>query len=230
MPLHENWVGLESNPEVLTEYAHKLGVDKSWGFSDVVGLDDESLKMVPDPCAGLIFLYPYSQLEAHKRRRGVSRGQPTDGVWFMSQTIGNACGAVALMHTVMNSMDRVSKGAGKLQDFHREAMGASADERGRMFGSAMRDLHDSVSAQGQTDAPKPNADLDFHFISLVTVNGILYELDGNSDGPIDLGEVPKGEGEFLRSAVAHVQRQYIAPFPDSHFVLLSLGPSQSDSQ
>lgn len=24
----ENWVGLESNPEVLTEYAHKMGVSK----------------------------------------------------------------------------------------------------------------------------------------------------------------------------------------------------------
>ena len=26
--ISENWVGLESNPEVLTEYAHKMGVSK----------------------------------------------------------------------------------------------------------------------------------------------------------------------------------------------------------
>jgi ubiquitin carboxyl-terminal hydrolase L3 len=166
LSIRENWVGLESNPEVLTEYAHKLGVDESWGFTDVVGLDDESLKHVPDPCVGLIFLFPYSQLEAHKRKRGTSRGQPTEGVWYMSQTIGNACGAVALMHTVMNSMDRVSSSSGKLDAFKKDAKSATATQRGKLFGEAIRDLHDAVSAQGQTDAPKPNADLDFHFVSL----------------------------------------------------------------
>ena len=97
----QTWVGLESNPEVLTEYAHKLGVDKSWSFTDIFGLDDEALKAVPEPCVGLIFLYPYSQMEAYKRTSGRQKGKTTDGVWFMSQTIGNACGAVALMHTVM---------------------------------------------------------------------------------------------------------------------------------
>ena len=28
LSIRENWVGLESNPEVLTEYAHKMGVSK----------------------------------------------------------------------------------------------------------------------------------------------------------------------------------------------------------
>ena len=95
----ENWVGLESNPEVMTEYAHKMGVEKSWGFTDVLGLDDDSLKMVPSPCVGIIFLYPFAQLEAHKRTLGSHRGREIPGVWYMRQTIGNACGAVALMHT-----------------------------------------------------------------------------------------------------------------------------------
>ena len=209
---HQNWVGLESNPEVLTEYAHKLGVDKSWGFSDVIGLDEDALKMVPEPCIGLIFLYPFSQLEAHKRRRGRDKGKSTEGVWFMSQTVGNACGAVALMHTVMNCMAQVSgKGSGKLGSFASDTKGANAHERGKLFGTAMRELHDAVASQGQTDAPAPNADLEFHFISLVAVNGTLYELDGNNDGPIDCGPVTKGEGAFIRSAIDHVKREYISP-------------------
>jgi hypothetical protein len=34
------WIPLESNPEVLTEFAVKLGLDGSkWQFSDVFGLD-----------------------------------------------------------------------------------------------------------------------------------------------------------------------------------------------
>lgn len=135
----------------------------------MVGLDDDCLKMVPAPCVGLIFLYPFSQVEARKRTLGASRGRPVPGVWFMSQTIGNACGAVALMHTVMNCMETVAKDSSFCNKFKTDAKSASANERGKLFGSALRNLHDEVSGQGQTEAPKPNADLDFHFVSLVAV-------------------------------------------------------------
>jgi len=221
----ENWVGLESNPEVMTEYAHKMGVEKSWGFTDVLGLDDESLKMVPSPCVGIIFLYPFAQLEAHKRTLGSHRGREIPGVWYMRQTIGNACGAVALMHTVMNCMDKVSKDSSFLQKFQKDADGESAASRGKLFGGALRGLHDSVAHNGQTAAPRPNADLDFHFISLVQVGSSLYELDGNNDGPIDVGPVGDGKMGFLKAAVAHVKKNYIEPFPDSHFSMMALGPN-----
>ena len=129
---------------------------------------------MPAPCVGVVFLYPYSQVESRKKRLGAERGSAVPGVWFMDQTIGNACGAVALMHTVMNCMDVVSKDSTFLQKFKNDAKSANARERGDIFGSALRGLHDEVSGRGQTEAPKPNADLDFHFISIVQVNGILY--------------------------------------------------------
>ena len=190
----ENWVGLESNPEVLTDYAHKMGVskcalpaaqsnnallcadlllrtlDRSWGFTDVFGLDEESLKMVPSPCVGIIFLYPFSQVEMRKKKLGKSNGQKTEGVWYMNQVIGNACGAVALMHTVMNTLDTVSSDSKFLKKFSADAKDADSRNRGKLFGSALRELHDEVSGRGQTEAPKPNADLDFHFVSLVAVS------------------------------------------------------------
>lgn len=226
----ENWVGIESNPEVLTEYAYKLGVDKSWAFSDVFGFDDEALRAVPSPCVGLIWLYPYSQTEARKRALGASRGAPCQGVWFMKQLVGNACGAVALTHTVMNCMSQVSRsssGGTFLDSFGSDTQGADAFERGKLFAPALRDLHESLASQGQTDAPAKEADLDFHFVSLVPVDGRLYELDGNNDGPLDLGPIGDGEAAFLRAAVAHCKAAYVAPFPDSHFSMLALGPKPS---
>lgn len=125
--------------------------------------------MVPSPCVGLIFLYPFSQCETRKKALGRDRGHPVEGVWYMSQVIGNACGAVALMHTVMNTMDTVSSDSKFLSRFRADAKSADADSRGKLFGSAFRDLHSEVSGNGQTEAPKPNADLDFHFVSLVEV-------------------------------------------------------------
>ena len=93
----------------------------------MVGLDEESLTMVPAPCMGIIFLYPFSQVETRKKRLGSSRGlKSAPGVWFMDQTIGNACGAVALMHCVMNCMDRVSKDSSFLQKFRSDAKNANA--------------------------------------------------------------------------------------------------------
>lgn len=87
----------------------------------------------------------------------------------MSQVIGNACGAVALMHTVMNTMETVSSDSKFLSKFRADAKTADPNSRGKLFGSAFRDLHNEVSGNGQTEAPKPNADLDFHFVSLVEV-------------------------------------------------------------
>jgi len=225
LSIRDDWVGLESNPDVLTEYAHKLGVDKSWGFSDVFGLDEESLKHVPDPCVGMILLFPFSQREAHKRSHGGSKGQKTEGVWFMKQTVGNACGAVALMHTVMNCYDRVTHGSGKLEGFRKYAKNVDPHKRGQLFNKAIRDVHAGVASQGQTTAPRPTDNLEFHFVSLVAVDDILYELDGNNDGPIRVGTIGKGrEGSFLHRVVEYVKSEYITPFPDSHFSLIALGP------
>jgi len=226
---NESWVGLESNPAVMTQYAQKLGVSDRWSFSDCWGLDSDALKHVPAPCVGCIFLYPFSQVEARKRALGARRGCEVPGVWHMKQLVGNACGAVAIMHTVMNTLDRVGAGAGFLSEFGASTKAANAHERGKLFAPALRQVHSELAAQGQTAAPHAKADLDFHFISLVEVQGHLYELDGNNDGPLDCGALGADE-TFLEAAVRHVKAAYIAPFPESHFSLITLGPKQHDAE
>jgi len=223
--LKENWVGLESNPEVMSKYAHALGVDEGWAFCDCWGLEAEALKYVPQPCVACIFLYPFSLVEARKRALGAQRGRPVQGVWHMRQTIGNACGAVAIMHAVMNNLHRIGRSSSFLDEFRESTSAASAAERGKAFAPAVRDIHSGIASSGQTSAPTPTADLDFHFVSLVEVEGRLYELDGNNDGPIDVGPA---EGGLLPSAVEHVKRAYFTPFPDSHFSLITLGPKRAE--
>ena len=69
--------------------------------------------------------------------------------------------------------------------------------------------------------------MDFHFISLVAGPGNhLFELDGNNDGPIDLGPIDDTSSmAFLRKAASHVRTNYISHFPNSHFSMMGLGPA-----
>jgi ubiquitin carboxyl-terminal hydrolase L3 len=44
------WLPLESNPDVLNPFVHRLGLPPDWGFADVFGLDPELLCMVRRTC------------------------------------------------------------------------------------------------------------------------------------------------------------------------------------
>lgn len=52
------WDPIESSPEVLTEYCHKLGVEDGVEFVDVLGLDDDLLTFVPGEVLALLVQFP----------------------------------------------------------------------------------------------------------------------------------------------------------------------------
>lgn len=74
----KHWVPLESNPEVLDEFAAKLGCancPSEYQFCDVFGLDPELLAMVPSPALCVLLLFPITKATEEQRDAGEAASQ-----------------------------------------------------------------------------------------------------------------------------------------------------------
>merc|ERR1719283_434404 len=84
-------------------------------------------------------------------------------------------------------------------------------------------VHEESALEGQTEAPSNQDRTNLHFVSLVHVDGILYELDGRKPFPINHG--PSSDDTFLHDAAA-VCSKFMARDPDElHFSMLALAKS-----
>ena len=183
-----SWLPLESNPDVLNPFIRRLGVPSDWEFTDVFGLDDELLAMVPQPCAALCLLFPSQNIsqahrEAMRAKQPASAGAP---VFFLQQhdEMGNACGTIAAVHAVANAAaaGNFALQDGPLSGFLDKASPLSIPERGLALQHAteMQELSDATAASGETEGAGTDDAQGQHFISFVPVAGQLYELDGRT--------------------------------------------------
>ncbi|KAL7748990.1 ubiquitinyl hydrolase 1 [Sorochytrium milnesiophthora] len=224
-----SWVALESNPEVMNQFIHSLGVSRAWEFCDIYGLDEELLSMVPPSCA-VILLFPITEKYEEFRRQEEatlqSAGQSVSpSAWFIRQTIGNACGTIAVLHALANNSDRLHiDPESALARLLAQTRSMTPTERAAWL-STSKDLaaaHAHVAEQGQTAAPSADADIDLHFVCFAAVDGTLYEFDGRKSAPIDHGPCTE-----LLPSVAKVAREFMARDPDNvQFTLMALAEAQ----
>ena len=185
-PERDFWVPLESNPQALTKFAHRLGVKPKWVFTDCIGLEEELLAMSPQPVIALIFLFPYSKMMQFREedREALAKAGPQNispKVYFMKQLVGNACGTVAMVHCIANNRDRLGvDDSSFFSKFLEKTRQVNPEERGKMFGSEnqLAAISESIAKDDttQTEAPAADADVDSHFICFTEVDGHLYAL------------------------------------------------------
>ncbi|PIK34742.1 hypothetical protein BSL78_28438 [Apostichopus japonicus] len=187
------WIPLESNPEVMTKYMYKLGMSKAWMFTDVFGLDPDLLAMLPQPVVALILLFPETEnIKKADRERLIAierDGQTVSpNVYFLKQTIGNACGTVGLLHAVLNVQDQVNLES-PLKEFAEKTKALSPDERATYMESdkSLSVAHEESAQEGQTEAPSAEDHVNNHFIALINKDGCIYEMDGRKEFPINHG-------------------------------------------
>ncbi|KAI9319378.1 hypothetical protein BX666DRAFT_1467909 [Dichotomocladium elegans] len=207
------WLPLEGNPDVWNTIAHKHGMDTHWGFTDIFGFDPELLAFVPRPVAAIIFLYPITE-ESEKQRheeeaRLTKREQDiSPQVMFFKQTISNACGMMALIHSLANNKGLL--GPGLFNDIIKKAKRLSPEERAELLEGceALANVHESGAQEGQTKPPSLEEEVSLHFVCFVDVDSHLYELDGRKPFPINHGKCTD-----LVECSAKVMRKFIERDP-----------------
>ncbi|XP_066346250.1 ubiquitin carboxyl-terminal hydrolase 3-like [Miscanthus floridulus] len=186
----ERWPPLESTPEVFNQFMWSLGVpDDDVEFHDVYGLDADALDMVPQPVLAVVLCFPDPPQDASYPSEQLlfsGEKETQDQVYFIKQieSLGNACGTVALLHAVGNVSSEVNLVENSCLDlFFKSTSGMDPYERAVCLekDDAMARAHSLAANAGVTEL----SDLvEEHYICFVSVNGTLYELDGMKDGPI----------------------------------------------
>lgn len=191
-------------------------MDPKWNYVDVYGFDPELLAMIPRPVQAIIFLFPiteaYEKFKAEEEAHLTKCGQYiSPEVVFFKQTISNACGMIALLHSVGSNDDEIIGkvlvesilivantqplppnylGPGLFNDIISKAKKASTEERVELLENSaeLASVHEAAAYDGQTVAPDREYSIDLHFVCFIEVDQHLYELDGRKAFPINHGK------------------------------------------
>lgn len=210
----KRWLPLEANPDVMNQFLWGLGLrEDEVECIDVFGLDDELLEMVPKPVLAVLFLYPITaQSEEERKQQESLKKECSSKVYFMKQTVGNACGTVGLLHAVGNITSEIKLVEGSYFDKYFKSTANMDPHQRAVFLENDRDMevaHSVAATAGETEASEI---VDTHFICFACVDGELFELDGRKSSPISHG--PSSPSSLLQDA-AKVIQEMIQKNPDS---------------
>merc|ERR1719431_956780 len=186
--------------------------------------------MLPQPVLALLLLFPVTKQyhEYCKEQEVAMASQPpvSDQLFYMKQTISNACGTVALIHSVANNCGpgrdiQLVEGS-SLNTFLTSTKTSSPAERAEKLEAddSICQSHDAAAREGQTCAPDREESVDYHFVAFVQVEGQLYELDGRKSAPIVKGK--SSQDSFLTDAAAAC-KEYMERDPENiNFTMVAL--------
>ncbi|KAL7421593.1 ubiquitinyl hydrolase 1 [Cryptotrichosporon argae] len=211
----DKWVPLEASPDVFNDWSAPLGLPPSLTFQDLFSLDPDFLSFVGQPVHAVLLLFPSrGALEKARDEEEKSRSWDGQDVWWIKQTIPNACGSIGLLHALLNLP---STGAYALRpdspllQFKAESLPLTGVERAKLLDEAtfFSHAHTAAAQAGQSAVPH-DLDVDLHFIAFIAgVNGAgekrVVELDGGRGGPLDRGPCT----DLLRDVAKIVQEKYV---------------------
>ncbi|WWC89359.1 uncharacterized protein L201_004281 [Kwoniella dendrophila CBS 6074] len=210
------WVPLEASPDVFNDWSGPLGLPKSLTFQDLFSLDSDFLSFIPQPRKAVLLLFP-SRGKLHDEREREEKDEEGkwngEGVWWIKQTIPNACGSIGLLHALLNLPEKGPDALGpdsQLMKFKSASLPLSPLDRAKLLDESnfFSEAHLSASQSGQSSIPD-DLDVDTHFITFIEATNEkgekrIVELDGGRNGPFDRGQ----SENFLEDVAKVVQEKY----------------------
>ncbi|KAL3879782.1 hypothetical protein ACJMK2_032068 [Sinanodonta woodiana] len=180
--------------------------------------------MVPRPVVAVMLLYP---LTDKSQESTIGEVQEGSDLYFIKQTIGNACGTIAIVHALANNKDKIQFMEEKsFSKFLSDSFSLTPEERAILLekDEGMGAAHEDSAQEGQTQAPDRDEHVNTHFIAFICQNDQLYELDGGKDGPVHHGT---SSNETLMEDAVEVVKKFMERDPDElNFTLMALVNSE----
>ncbi|CAF1157704.1 unnamed protein product [Didymodactylos carnosus] len=220
------WLPLESDSEIWQSYLECLGVkNDSLQFIELYSLDYDSLKQTSEEYPnifGCIFLYP----DISTKQQEKDENDLKFDVWFLKQinTLGNACGLIALLHCLGNNLNRIDLIPTSLLSnfFSKTSKCKSGIERANVLvnDENIRSCHVKYAQRGSTEAQ--NDHVEFHYVAYTIVNNSLVELDGCKEKPYIICQNLKDKNKFLIEVGDIVKNKVNEMNGDIRFSLIAL--------
>ena len=207
---------LSNDPESLADFAETIGLDpESFAFNEIFSFDDEMLELIPKPVHSIIFLYPLDNEDNYLEDRYSKSVPPIDQnatiPWFTNQTVPNACGTIAVIHSILNNLSHVKiQPETWLSKFVEISKDMTPEERANYIESndEIQELHEDAAVEDTTPVQEDSG-LN-HFITFIEKDGKCWELDGLKKSPICHGPTD----DLLASAVKIINTDFVPHIDD----------------
>ncbi|KAI4717826.1 cysteine proteinase [Aureobasidium sp. EXF-10727] len=221
---------LESNPEIFTSLAHTLGLCSSLTFHEIYSLDEQCI-------SGRILAYTlaFPTSESYDEQRAaeipklkgvdkddisaskVEQGQEQEqdqGVFWVRQTIHNACGLYALLHAACNGSARTfipnkTKEPNSILD---KLIKTPPNQQSNFLdtNAHLEKLYADAANQGDTLPPENGVEVDWHYTCFAPSFDAhkLYELDGDRWGPLYRADLLPDSADFDAKAIGLIREYF----------------------
>lgn len=175
---------------MLAHLCSNLGLASGLTFHDVLSTSPELLAWIPRPIHALILLADrpiyFAAREAVIPSIPVYQGSGDEPVLWMKQTIGHACGLMALLHSVFNLDENYLLPGSELDGLRTRAVALAPTERAELLYTStfLEEAHMEAAASGSSMAPSPHDENHHHFVAFVQKGDKVWELNGGMNGPL----------------------------------------------
>ena len=222
----KHWDPLESNPEAINRYMEKLGYAGPAKWFELFSCEDWAQGMVPGPHHAVMLNFPINEAvraDEEKEREAIeAQGQEIPaGVFFCRQTVGNACGTVAITHAIANNQPALKSG-GWFAKFLQECEGKTPMERASVLEDSdeLEEAHAEAATADESNSSAVDANLNNHFIAFAHVSGSLIEFDGRKPWPVNHGQT--SPETLLADSCNLIQQKFFARDESGQFAMTVL--------